>query len=57
MPFIGSKVDCLLLDMSWIWTVYLAPQLDNRRHYPMSPAENTVSVDRKEEEVKKRKRE
>lgn len=56
MSFVGSKVDCLLLDMSWIWTVYLAPQLYNRRHYPMSPADNAVSVDRKEEGEKEKER-
>lgn len=49
MPFTGSKVAGRFLALD------LPPQLYNRRHYPMSPAENAVSVERKERRGEKEK--
>jgi len=48
VPFTDSKVDILLLDVFWLWTVHLPPQLYNRSRYLVSPAQNVVKVDRKE---------
>ena len=50
MPFTDSEVDFLLLDMSWLWTYQPSCTTED-----MSPAENAVSVDRKEGKGEKEK--